>query len=163
MVEAIRAGLSPFCDELEIPDRPELRALFGIQHLESPIHGRLVEASGSRGCPDILEIVEALHPTPAVCGVPAAAARDWLRNFEGLSRGWYAAPVGWLDLEGGGEFCVALRSALIRNRAATRRTPPGGRAILFAGAGIVSGSQPEAELAETRIKLRALLAPLTEI
>ncbi|HEB90891.1 MAG TPA: isochorismate synthase [Deltaproteobacteria bacterium] len=163
VVEAIREGLAPFCDELEIPARPALRSLVGIQHLETPIRGRLAEGSGSGGRADILEIVEALHPTPAVCGVPAAAARDWLRSFEGLSRGWYAAPIGWLDLEGGGEFCVALRSALIRNRAATRGAPAGGRAVLFAGAGIVSGSEPEAELAETRIKLRALLAPLTEI
>ncbi len=163
VVEAIRAGLSPLCDELEIPARPALRALFGIQHLETPICGRLSESHGGRSRPDILEIVGALHPTPAVCGVPRAAAKDWLRHFEGLSRGWYASPLGWLDLEGGGAFCVALRSALIRNRAATRGTSASGRAILFAGAGIVSGSDPEAELAETRVKLRALLAPLTEI
>ena len=86
-----------------------------------------------------------------------------MRRHEGLERGWYAAPIGWLDAEGGGAFCVGLRSALIRNGLAPVGQPGASRARLFAGVGIVAGSDPERELVETRIKLRALLAPLTEI
>jgi len=166
VVEAIRGVLEPLCEALELPTSPRLRALFGIQHLETPVQGRLrtkprEPAAGRR--PDLLDLVASLHPTPAVGGVPGAVARDWLRRFEGLDRGWYAAPIGWLDAEGGGDFRVALRSALIRNGLAEQGVAGASRARLFAGAGIVAGSQPEQELTETRIKLRALLAPLTEI
>jgi isochorismate synthase len=161
VVDAIRVVLALHCDELELPDAPRLRRLHGIQHLETLIRGRLKSPCEDRS--DILELVARLHPTPAVGGVPAAPAGAWLRRFENLDRGWYAAPVGWLDGEGGGDFNVALRSALIRN--ALRPTGESGasRSLLFAGAGIVAGSEPECELVETRIKLRALLAPLTEI
>lgn len=171
VVEAIRDAIEPFCETLEIPAEPRLRGLFGIQHLETPVSGRLREAArsvaGARPV-DVLDLVSALHPTPAVGGVPAPAAREWLRRFEGLDRGWYAAPLGWLDAGGGGDFRVALRSGLLRSRRPERSgLPPEAigesHAWLFAGAGIVDGSQPEQELAETRIKLRALLAPLTEI
>lgn len=171
VVQAIRTALAPFCDPLAIPATPRLRTLFGIQHLETTVEGQLRERAG-----EILDLVAALHPTPAVGGVPGPAARDWLRRFEGLERGWYAAPIGWLDGEGGGDFRVALRSALIRNFTHRERDleradedpdvsaeEGRSRAWLFAGAGIVAGSRPDQELAETRIKLRALLAPLTEI
>ena len=186
VVSAIREVLGPMCRELSEQRSPEIRKLFGIQHLETRIEGRLhapaqadealsagaSERSGAQvnvasrvspfadgstsPAPSILPIVAALHPTPAVCGSPRESARRWLQRVEGLERGWYAAPVGWLDGAGGGDFSVALRSALIQNA-----TPS--RAWLFAGAGIVEGSEPSAELIETRIKLRALLAPLTEI
>lgn len=155
VVDAIRGALAPRCESLRVPDEPGLRRLFGIQHLETNIEGRLGAAGG-----DVLALVAALHPTPAVGGVPRAAAQAWLQRHEGLDRGWYAAPVGWLDAAGGGDFRVALRSGLIRNGV---RRDGGSRARLFAGAGLVEGSVPEQELAETRIKLRALLAPLTEI
>ncbi len=195
VVDALRSGLAPFCTTLEIPAAPRLRPLFGIQHLETRIAGRLREdpcpdsdppsaasapasalpAVEAERAPDILDLVRALHPTPAVGGVPGPAALEWLRRFEGLERGWYAAPLGWLDAEGGGDFRVALRSALIRNAPDGRRAEGlreddraqddeiGCRAWLYAGAGIVADSQPVQELAETRMKLRALLAPLTEI
>lgn len=163
VVAAIRAVLAPRCDVLEISETPRLRPLFGIQHLETPVRGRLAKGVDGQEAVDVLELVEALHPTPAVCGVPAVAAAAWLRRFEGLERGWYAAPIGWLDIEGGGDFRVALRSALVRNELGPVGESGGSRAFLFAGAGIVGGSEPAAELAETRIKLRALLAPLTEI
>ncbi|MGB0618933.1 MAG: isochorismate synthase [Myxococcota bacterium] len=156
VVEAVRDALSARTVSLDVPETPVLRPLFGIQHLETPIRGRL--RSEHR---DLVGLVEALHPTPAVGGVPAPAARAWLDRVEGLDRGWYAAPIGWLDLEGGGDFRVALRSALIRNVADEEGEMS--RSLLFAGAGLVAGSVPEQELAETRIKLRALLAPLTEI
>lgn len=155
VVEAIRSVLETRSASLDVPEAPVLRRLFGIQHLETSIAGRLRPEHTN-----IVELVEALHPTPAVGGVPGAAARDWLERVEGLDRGWYAAPIGWLDLEGGGDFRVALRSALIRNGVGEAG---GSRSLLFAGAGLVAGSVPAQELAETRIKLRALLAPLTEI
>ena len=163
VVDAIRAVLEPRCERLAMAAEPRLRALFGIQHLETTFEGELGKTATGSPPSDVLSLVEALHPTPAVAGAPAPAAADWLRGHEGLERGWYAAPIGWLDGEGGGAFCVGLRSALIRNGLGPVGQPGASRARLFAGAGIVAGSDPEHELVETRIKLRALLAPLTEI
>ena len=88
-------------------------------------------------------MVEALHPTPAVGGFPGAEAAAWLDREEPCGRGWYASPVGWFDGYGNGQFAVAIRSALIE----------GERAWAYAGAGVVRGSEPAAELAETRVKL----------
>lgn len=163
VVDAIRAVLAPLCSRLAIAPGPRLRALFGIQHLETAIEGELAPAHAGEAPSDVLSLVEALHPTPAVAGAPAPAAAGWLRRHEGLERGWFAAPIGWLDAEGGGAFCVGLRSALIRNGLGPIGQSGASRARLFAGAGIVAGSDPGQELVETRIKLRALLAPLTEI
>jgi isochorismate synthase EntC len=170
VVDALRVGLAPFCTTLEIPSEPRLRedaCPDGDRQFSSPASS----AGEADRAPDILDLVRALHPTPAVGGVPGPAALDWLRRFEALERGWYAGPLGWLDAQGGGDFRVALRSTLIRNRPdgcradGSREQPDevGCRAWLYAGAGIVAGSQPAQELAETRMKLRALLAPLTEI
>lgn len=168
VVDAIRYALEPFCTELDAPASPSLRKLFGIQHLETRIVGSLREGPGTKtgkqsGTADLLGIAEAMHPTPAVGGAPSLPAREWLRRFEGLDRGWYAAPVGWIDGEGGGNLRVALRSGLIRNGLQGETVGVSSRSLLFAGAGIVAGSTPKTELVETRIKLRALLAPLTEI
>ncbi|MCP3936505.1 MAG: isochorismate synthase [Actinomycetia bacterium] len=113
----------------------------GIQHLYTPIDAKLPPGVG------ILDLVERLHPTPAVGGSPRDTALRWIRDNEELDRGWYAAPVGWTDTEGAGEFRVALRSAL--------HGPE--RTILFAGCGIVAGSDPDDELEETRTKFGALL------
>lgn len=140
VADAIRRELAPLCTTLEAPSAPDVRALRHVAHLWTPIRGRLASAR------HVLELVELLHPTPAVGGQPRRAALDWLAEHEALERGWYAAPFGWFDRAGDGELCVALRSALI-----TERT-----AHLFAGAGIVRGSQPAAELSETELKLRAL-------
>jgi isochorismate synthase len=150
---AIRAALKTCCTALEGPDAPELLKLEGIQHLATPLEGRLMDAGAAVEPHTVLDLVSRLHPTPAVCGAPTAIALDWLEQFEALDRGWYAGPIGFVDSRGDGEFRVALRSALLQ----------GNRARLFAGAGIVADSDPERELAETRLKLRALLAPLTEI
>jgi isochorismate synthase len=163
VVEAIRATLDSCCTSLDAPETPALRQLAGIQHLETPFRGRLGRNPETGKRADVLTLVEALHPTPAVGGVPRAAAQDWLRRHEALDRGWYASPVGWLDVEGGGDFRVALRSGLVRNEVEVQEQARHGRALLFAGAGLVAGSEAEQELVETRIKLRALLAPLTEI
>ena len=167
VVDAIRDVLAKKCENLEVPDSPSLRGLFGIQHLETPISGELGERAGDSESDthsvDVLELVSDLHPTPAVGGVPRREAIAWLRQNEGLDRGWYASPVGWLDTEGGGDFRVALRSGLIRNRVDGGMSVGASRGLLFAGAGLVDGSIADEELRETRIKLRALLAPLTEI
>lgn len=147
VVRAIRESLARQCDLVRAPEAPRLLRLEGIQHLETPIEARLREDAS------LLDLAGDLHPTPAVGGAPRTAALGWLAREEGLDRGWYAGPVGFVDGAGGGELCVALRSGLLR----------GGEALLFAGAGIVAGSDPESELRETRLKLRALLAPLLEI
>lgn len=141
---------------------PRVRKLEGIQHLETPIEVKL-EGERALGRPGeaLLNLVGELHPTPAVGGRPRERAEDWIAAHEALDRGWYAAPVGVVELQGDGEFCVGLRSALLRARGSA--ASPSAHARLFAGAGIVAGSDPDAELVETRIKLRALLAPLTEI
>jgi len=146
VVRAIREALDGSCIDLDVPEAPHLLRLEGIQHLETPVRGRL--APGTR----LLELAARLHPTPAVGGTPRTAALAWIDAHESLDRGWYAGCVGHLDAAGGGELCVALRSALLR----------GANAHLFAGAGLVEGSNPEAELRETRLKLRALLDPIAE-
>jgi salicylate biosynthesis isochorismate synthase len=92
-----------------------------------------------------------MHPTPAVGGEPSHAALELIPALEGLDRGWYTGPVGWTDAAGDGEFCVALRCALLRDNVAH----------CYAGNGIVRGSDPAAELAETEVKLQALLPLLT--
>lgn len=141
VVRAICEALAASCTDLDVPEAPQLLRLEGIQHLETPIRGHL--APGSR----LLELARRLHPTPAVGGSPQQAALDWIDAHESLDRGWYAGCVGHLDAAGGGELCVALRSALLR----------GADAHLFAGAGLVEGSNPNGELRETNLKLRALL------
>lgn len=154
VVRAIARALAPVCSELTVPEAPRLFRIEGIQHLETPIEGTLERDQRSSS---VAALCARLHPTPAVGGAPAAEANRWIACCEGLDRGWYAGPIGFIDREGGGEFRVALRSALIRSGGASDE------ALLFAGGGIVSGSDPRDELEETRMKLRALLAPLTEI
>jgi isochorismate synthase len=147
VVRAVRETLANDCAPLHAPESPGLCKLDGIQHLETPITGTL------RSARSVLRLVERLHPTPAVGGAPSQAALAWIERHEGLERGWYAGPIGWVDATGDGEFDVALRCALLRGR----------EARLFAGAGIVEGSEPEPELYETRLKFRAFLGPLLEI
>lgn len=137
---AMREALAPLCSELTAPAEPQVMSIPGIHHLHTPFQGELHNGLG------ILDVVAALHPTPAVGGWPRTAALDAIERLEQLDRGWYAGPVGWTDAEGNGQFAVALRSGLI----------DGGHAVLFAGAGIVAGSDPKRELAETELKLRPL-------
>jgi isochorismate synthase len=147
VVRALREALSHACDEIVVPEAPRLLRLQGIQHLETLLVGTL------RGEASVLELAGRLHPTPAVAGAPQQAALAWLAQQEGLERGWYAGAIGVVNHDGGGEFSVALRSALLR----------GETAHCFAGAGIVAGSDPDAELRETRLKLRAMLGALVEL
>jgi isochorismate synthase len=136
--------LGGFCDDLSFPREPELLGTATVWHLATPFVGRLhAEAS-------VLDLVAALHPTAAVCGTPRDEAREALEQLEPIDRGSYAGPVGWIDANGDGEWAIALRCAEIA----------GSTARLFAGAGIVSDSVPEAELDETERKFLALLDSL---
>jgi menaquinone-specific isochorismate synthase len=147
--DGVRQSLAPLCDELAVAPRPELLRLANVQHLATAISGRLsVRADGTR--PSVLALADALHPTAAVCGTPAETAMELIRELEGMDRGRYAGPVGWVDSAGNGEWCIALRCAEV----------DGTRARLFAGGGIVADSDPAAELAETQAKFRPMQSAL---
>ena len=141
VVKRIERALRSRSVWVETGREPVLITDANIQHLATPIHAQLADPRSTD------ELAGVLHPTPAVGGEPGPAAVAAIPGLEELDRGWYAGPVGWMDAVEDGEFCVALRSALLRDRTAH----------LFAGAGIVADSDPEAELAETEIKLAALL------
>lgn len=144
VVEMLRAAFAELCVDTYAPAVPRLVKLSNLQHLYTPVSGRL------RSPYTLLDLVARLHPTPAVGGLPRAATLDYIRAHEGLDRGWYAAPIGWLDARGEGDFAVALRSGLIRDD----------RAVLFAGVGIVQDSVPDDEYAETNLKFRPMLGAL---
>ncbi|MEI6447067.1 MAG: isochorismate synthase [Actinomycetes bacterium] len=122
-------------------EEPQLARVANIQHLATPIRARLREPVAA------IELAGRLHPTPAVGGEPWSEASAVINELEGLDRGWYASPIGWSDAAENGEFCVALRCALLR----------GSEARCYAGVGVVAGSDPASELAETELKLQALL------
>jgi len=144
VVEAVRAALQEVCTDVHIPAEPRLLRLHNVQHLYTPATGRVAPGASA------LDLVARLHPTPAVGGWPRADALAYIRAHERLDRGWYAAPVGWLDRDGAGEVAVALRSGLLR----------GDEATLFAGCGIVGDSRPADEYAETVLKLRPMRSAL---
>jgi len=140
VVDMLRGTLAPLADELLIPSRPHVERLRHLQHLVTPVEGRLREPSG------VLRLAALLHPTPAVGGMPRDLALDLIAEEEHLERGWYAGPLGWLDRHGNGELVVALRCGLVEGRSAT----------LLAGCGIVADSDPEREWQESTAKLLAL-------
>jgi len=142
--EAMTESLELLAEELNVSLEPQLYPLPNIQHLCTPISGKLVP-----GC-DVLHVVEALHPTPAVGGTPREAALKLIPQLEPHPRGWYAGPVGWLDSQGDGVFAVALRSAVV----------VGEEARLYAGAGIVADSDPRREWQETELKFKPMLNAL---
>lgn len=143
VVREIVAALEPLCTALMASHAPSLLRLSNVQHLASHVHGRVRPDIG------VFELLERMHPTPAVGGAPRAAALSWLREHGEMERGWYTGGIGWLD-DAGGDVWVALRCALLE----------GCRASLYAGAGIVAGSRPEQELNETGWKLQAMLEAL---
>jgi menaquinone-specific isochorismate synthase len=142
--ESVAEVLGPRCTVLDHDATPRLLRLDNVQHLATTFTGQLASAASA------LELVAALHPTAAVGGTPRTTARALIRELEGMDRGRYAAPVGWTDADGDGEWGIALRCAELA----------GARARLFAGVGIVAASLPEDELEETRLKLRAMQAVL---
>ncbi len=145
VVEDVARVLRAYCDDVEHPHEPELLGTANVWHLATPFRGRLHDPSVTA-----LELVAGLHPTAAVCGTPREAAREALAMLEPIERGAYAGPIGWVDANGDGEWAIALRCAEIR----------GSTARLYAGAGIVADSVPEAEVDETERKFWALLDAL---
>jgi menaquinone-specific isochorismate synthase len=145
VVETIRDQLSPVSGEVRVADR-RVRKLATIQHLWTPIEADLSDDG------HVLSIVEALHPTPAVGGLPPETALRTIRETESFDRGWYAAPVGWFDAEGDGTFAVGIRSAVTDGSSAT----------LFAGNGIVADSDPDEEYEEVQLKYRPILDELED-
>ncbi len=146
VAERIVHALRPHAVWVEAAAEPEIVKVANIQHLATPVIAQLAEPRSA------IELAGMLHPTPAVGGEPWPAAAATISDLEDMDRGWYAGPVGWMDATEDGEFCVALRSALLRDRSAH----------LYAGVGVVAGSDPAAELAETEVKLEALLPLLAE-
>jgi menaquinone-specific isochorismate synthase len=145
-VSSVAAALAPFCRSTNVPEAPFVLHLPNVLHLASDVTGVLAARREGGGVPSSLALAAALHPTAAVCGTPTAAARALIGEIEGMDRGRYAAPVGWIGADGDGEWGIALRSAQID------QTDPR-RLRLFAGCGIVAASQPAAELAEAEAKL----------
>ncbi len=144
VVDAVDRALADLGVVDRHPRQPALLRLHGIQHLHTPIDAELPDGVG------LLDLVGALHPTPAVAGHPGGQAAELRAEHEGMDRGWFAAPVGWMDASGNGEFRVALRTGLVTGDGTT----------LYAGAGVVDGSDPDRELLETDVKLRAVLGPV---
>ncbi len=147
VVDALRAALADVAPAVFANPIPELLRLQNVQHLHT---GLAVKLSHRR---TVLELVARLHPSPAVGGVPRDAALRWIREREGLDRGWYAAPVGWVNRRGEGEFAVAIRSALLYDE----------EALLYAGCGIVADSDPDQEYAESWLKFQPMLSALRRV
>lgn len=140
VVDMIVRALESVCTDIEAPETPQLVSTDTVWHLGSPIRARI--APGTKA-PTALALAQLLHPTPAVGGVPLGAAYSTITELEGDLRSWFAGCVGWVDADGDGEFAISIRSALL----------DGDHLRLFAGAGIVAGSVPELEVAETGAKL----------
>lgn len=144
-IEWLLEELLPFCSYVDAEPDPSVISLANVHHLATVVEGVLSAPPAS-----ILELVAAVHPTPALGGAPQARALEVITELEGFDRGRYGGPVGWLDGRGNGEFAVAVRSAQI----------DGSRATVSAGVGVVAESDPDAELAETQVKFRAALEAL---
>jgi isochorismate synthase len=149
VVDAIHEALAPWSQDLDVPEHPQLVHLHNITHLGTTIEGTLRSRPGG-GCPDVLQLVSLLHPTPAVGGVPRQAALELIDQLEDGSRGPYAGPVGWMDGAGDGRFVVGIRAM----------TVAAGSVALTAGVGVVSDSRPEIELRETGLKFAAVFDAL---
>lgn len=150
VVDAIRDALRDHVDstaDLDVPTSPSLVATSHLWHLGTTITAQLSPGTS------VLDVVYALHPTPAVCGHPRAAARELIESLEGFDRGYYTGLVGWADQAGNGEWAIILRCGILH----------GADVTLFAGAGIVTGSTPEGEHAETAVKFSTLLDGVTPV
>ncbi len=144
-IDMVLDAVLPYCSYVDSEPEPSIISIANVHHLASLVEGRLSSPPVS-----VLTLVGALHPTPAVCGRPRSDALDLIHKLEPFDRGRYAGPVGWVDAQGNGRFAVAIRCAEIT----------GNQARLFAGNGLVAGSDPRTELAETRSKLQAMLAAI---
>jgi menaquinone-specific isochorismate synthase len=147
-IDMVHDTLLPWCSYLDYEAEPSVVGVANVQHLATLVEGRL-----SQPAPSVLELVAALHPTPAVNGWPRDLAIDWIAEHEGFDRGRYAGAVGWVDGRGNGTWAVSIRCADVS----------GATARLCAGNGIVADSDPPTELAETQAKLQAILSTLTRV
>jgi menaquinone-specific isochorismate synthase len=141
-VQSVALALAAHCTDLDVPPTPRLLRLANVQHLATDVSGVLADGS------PVLALAASLHPTAAVCGTPTERAFAVIRELEGMERGRYAGPVGWVDAHGDGEFGIALRCAAVEG--------DGSRLRLYAGCGLVAGSDADAELAESQAKLVAM-------
>ncbi|HLR60291.1 MAG TPA: isochorismate synthase [Pseudogracilibacillus sp.] len=146
VVQMIKRSIDSSCDNINIPDEPIIYPLPNLQHLYTPVTADLKTGN------TIIDLVKELHPTPALGGLPNEAALQFIRDHERLDRGWYGAPVGWLDDRFNGEFAVAIRSGLIQ----------ADEASIFAGCGVMKDSDPELEYEETNVKFLPMLNVLEE-
>jgi menaquinone-specific isochorismate synthase len=145
-VTSLRETLGPLCEALDIEPGPVLLKLPNLQHLATHVRGKLARPGPGGSVRSALGLAGTVHPTAAVCGTPTGTAMELIRELEQMDRERYAGPVGWMDASGNGEWCIALRSAQLNGRTAR----------LFAGCGIVAGSDPEEELAEAQVKFRPM-------
>src|SRR6478735_5266173 len=148
-IQSLTRQLAPFSEAMNAHDEPFILELPNVWHLASDVKAELTEVEGH--VPTCLALINALHPTAAVCGTPTLVAGELIRELEHRDRGPYAGPVGWLDAAGNGEWGIALRGAVIESPHTVR---------LYAGCGVVDGSVPETELAETWAKFRPMLESL---
>lgn len=149
-IDSLTEQLGGMVSTMTAPDEPFLLQLPNVWHLASDVSAELTDSARTSGCA-IMDLVERVHPTAAVCGTPTPVAARLLHQLEGYDRSWYAGPVGWLDDSGNGEFGIALRGGILETPQQLR---------LYAGCGVVLGSDPQVELAETWAKLRPMLQAL---
>jgi menaquinone-specific isochorismate synthase len=148
-VRSVAEALEPFCSSTNVPEAPFVLHLANVMHLATDVTGALLESAQHV---DAFSLLKSLHPSAAVCGTPRAIAFDIIDEIEGMNRGRYAGPVGWIDARGDGELGIALRSGQIK----------GDQIRIFAGCGIVGGSDPEVELAESSAKFSAMRSALDQ-
>ena len=146
-VRSVADALEPFCSSTNVPESPFVLHLANVMHLATDVTGALIE---SKQRVDAFSLLQSLHPSAAVCGTPRNIAFDIITEVEGMNRGRYAGPVGWIDASGDGELGIALRSGQITDR----------EIRIFAGCGIVAGSNPEKELEESNAKMIAMRSAL---
>ncbi len=146
-VRSVADALDPFCTSTNVPESPFVLHLSNVMHLATDVTGALIESKKSV---DAFTILEKLHPSAAVCGTPTNVAADLIKRIEGMSRGRYAGPVGWLDARGDGELGIALRCGQIKEN----------EIQIYAGCGIVAGSNPEKELTESNAKFAPMRSAL---
>ena len=148
-VKSVADALEPFCSSTNVPESPFVLHLSNVMHLATDVTGVLNDSAKQA---DIFTLIEQLHPTAAVCGTPTDVAKQLINDLEKMNRGRYAAPVGWIDANGDGEIAIALRCGLLLEDKKSMR--------IFAGCGIVAGSDPETEFAESQAKLMPMRTAL---
>jgi len=148
-VRSVADALAPYCSSTNVPEAPFVLHLANVMHLATDVTGVVNESAVPV---DIFTVISSLHPSAAVCGTPTEVARGLIAELEGMNRNRYAGPVGWVDARGDGEMGIALRCGLLSEDARSVR--------LFAGCGIVAGSVPEDELAESQAKLSPMRTAL---